>query len=205
MKRMRRFLAGFAVVGLAVVGGCGLARAAVPRLLPDHDVMGVYRISQPGRADQTWRVRYQAASRMLRAVSVAGQATGVTVLLDLASGSAHVVVPQMHAVVAVPGLSGLINKVLDENGAHFTPLGQARIAGHACTRYLVLKRKGDGTACITQGGVVLAATGKDDRGSMSVTALQVADAPQPPGDFVLPEGYSSISLPPQMLAQLLGG
>ncbi|WP_286839721.1 hypothetical protein [Acidiphilium sp. 34-64-41] len=179
---MRRFLAGFAVVGLAVVGWGGLARAAVPRLLPDHDVMGVYRISQPGR-----------------------QATGVTVLLDLASGSAHVVVPQMHAVVAVPGLSGLINKVLDENGAHFTPLGQARIAGHACTRYLVLKRKGDGTACITQGGVVLAATGKDARGSMSVTALQVADAPQPPGDFVLPQGYSSISLPPQMLAQLLGG
>jgi hypothetical protein len=192
-------------VGVAIFVGLGVAHAAAPRLLPDHDVMGVYQITQPGRPSQTWQVRYQAASRKLRAVSVAGQASGVTVLLDLATGSADVVLPQMHAVVAVPGLSGLIHKVLDQNGAQFTRLGGATIAGHACTRYLVLKPKGDGSACITQGGVVLAARGKNDQGSLNVTALQMNDTPQPPDDFVLPDGYSHISLPPQMLAQLLGG
>ncbi|MDD2876516.1 MAG: hypothetical protein PHT60_06845 [Acidiphilium sp.] len=194
-----------AAIGSAAFAAMGVAHAATPRMIPDHDAMGVYQIAQPGHPTQTWRVRYSAANQMLRAVSLSGQATGIAVLLDLAAGSANVVVPQMHAVVAVPGLSGLIHKVLDRNDSHFTRLGQATIAGHQCTRYLVLKRRGDGSACITPGGVVLAATGKDDRGSLTVTALQMVDAPQPPDDFAVPSGYSSVSLPPQMLAQLLGG
>lgn len=196
----------FRKTAIAITAICGISMAsAAPRLIPDHDAMGVYEIAQPGHPTQTWRVRFQAASRMLRAVSLSGQANGITLLLDLAAGSANVVVPQMHAVVAVPGLSGLIHKVLDENGAHFTPLGQATIAGHRCTRYLVLKPKGDGSACITPSGVVLAATGRNKDGSVAITALQIADAPQPSGDFAVPQGYSSISLPPQMLLQLLGG
>lgn len=189
----------------AAICSVGLAHAATPRILPAEDTMGLYRVAQPGHADQTWRVRYQAASRILRAVGTAGQGSGITVLLDLAAGSAHVVLPQMHAVVAVPGLSGLIHKVLDGNGAHFTPLGQATIAGLRCTRYLVLKPKGDGSACITSDGIVLEATGKDKQGALTVTALEIARAPQPAADFTLPQGYSSISLPPSMLAQLLGG
>lgn len=195
-------LAAFATIATLCSAG---ASPVTPRLIPDHDTMGVYQVTQPGRAAQTWRVRYQASSRMVRAVSLSGNANGITVLLDLAAGSAEIMVPQMHAVVAVPNLSGLIHKVLDNNGAHFTRLGQATIAGHGCTRYLVLKRKGDGTACITQGGVILAATGKDDRGALSVTALQIAETPQPPADFTIPQGYARMSLPPQILAQLLGG
>ncbi|MGC9268548.1 hypothetical protein [Acidiphilium sp.] len=192
------------MLGLALMVTAGTADAALPRLIPDHDAMGVYQISQPGRPSQTWRVRFQAASRMLHAVSLSGQASGVSVLLDLESGAADVVVPQMHAVVAVPGLSGLIHQVLDQRGAHFTRLGEASIAGHRCTRYLVLKPRGDGSACITRGGMVLAATGRNDHGSLSVTALRIADAPQPPGAFTLPPDYSSVTLPPQILAQLLG-
>jgi hypothetical protein len=189
-----------------LLSGAAIAPAfAAPRLIPDRDAMGVYQVTQPGKPIQTWRVRYQASSQMLRAVSLSGQATGVTVLLDLAAGSADIVVPQMHAIVAVPGLSGVIHNALDQNGAHFTRLGEATIAGHQCTRYLILKRKGDGSACITRSGIVLAATGKDSKGSAQVTALQIAEAPQPPEDFQLPQGYSNINLPPQMLAQLLGG
>lgn len=192
------------LVGATLGATLGTAHAA-PRLVPDHDAMGVYQITQPGKPTQTWRVRFQASSQMLHAVSLSGQAAGITVLLNLAAGSANIVVPQMHAIVAVPGLSGVIHKALDQDGAHFTRLGEATIAGHQCTRYLILKPKGDGSACITRGGVVLAATGKDSKGSAQVTALQIADAPQPPSDFQLPQGYSNISLPPQMLTQLLGG
>ncbi|MCF3945842.1 hypothetical protein AiwAL_13675 [Acidiphilium sp. AL] len=179
--------------------------AAAPRLIPDHDAMGVYRISQPGKPTQTWRVRYLAASERVRAVSLSGQAAGTAILLDLASGAANVVLPQMHAVVAVPGLSAMMQKVMDNRGAHFTRLGQATIAGRACTRYLVLKPKGDGSACITPGGVVLQATGKNDHGSVAVQALSITNAPQQAAAFTPPAGYSSITLPPQMLAQLLGG
>ncbi|HEX7390760.1 MAG TPA: hypothetical protein VF286_11650 [Acidiphilium sp.] len=194
-----------AISGVALLGFGMASAAAAPRMIPDHDVMGVYRIDQPGKPAQTWRVQYLAAGERVRAVSLSGQAAGVTILLDLVSGSANVVLPQMHAVVAVPGLSDLMQKVMDDRGAHYTVLGQATVAGHTCTRYLVLKPKGDGSACITQGGVVLEARGKDDRGSASVEALSIADTPQSPADFMPPEGYSSITLPPQMLEQLLGG
>lgn len=177
---------------------------AAPRILPDHDVMGTYRITQPNRPDQTWRIRYEAASRRIRAVSLSGQARGVEALLNLQSGAADIIVPQMHAVVAVPGLSALIHKLTDQQNARFTPLGESTIAGHHCTRYLILKPNGSGAACITRGGVVLRASGKDNHGAMTITALSIHNAPQPPEAFTLPQGYSSISLPPQMLAQLLG-
>lgn len=195
----------------AIIGTACMAlslRAALadpmPRVIPVHDAMGVYRISAPGKPDQTWRIRFQASTERLRAVALSGQAAGVVILLDLRNGAADVVLPQMHAVVDVPGLSALMNRVLDDRGAKFTPLGPGTIAGHACTRYLVLKPDADGTACITHGGVILAARGKDHHGSVAVEAQTIADAPQPPDAFALPQGYSHISLPPQMLGRLLG-
>lgn len=194
-----------AALGFGVLLAGSAAAAPVPRFIPDHDAMGVYQVEQPGKPVQTWRVRFQAGSRRLHATGLSGQAQGVSVLLDLGSGEAYVILPQMHAVVSVPGVSGLMARVTDERGAHVTRLGEATIAGHRCTRYLVLKAKGDGSACITPGGVILAASGKDTHGAVDVTALSMADAPQPPGYFALPQGYSNITLPPQMLAQLLGG
>jgi len=46
-------------IGLAALMG-GAAQAAVPMVLPDHDVVGTYRVSQPGKPSTTWRVRYSA-------------------------------------------------------------------------------------------------------------------------------------------------
>jgi hypothetical protein len=58
-----------ALIGaLALVTG-GQARAAVPMFLPDHDIAGTYRLTQPGKPTTTWRVRYSAGAEVARARS----------------------------------------------------------------------------------------------------------------------------------------
>lgn len=202
MKRALIFTLAFAAGALF---GARPAAAETPRLIPTHDVAGVYRISQPGRPEQTWRVRFEAAGERVRATSLGGTPTALTVLLDVRSGNAELVLPQMHALVNIPGLSGVLQKVTDKAGARFTALGSGTVAGHRCTRYLVLRRDGSGTACITSGGVVLAATGHDSKGKVTVTALSLSEEPQPPAAFEAPQGYSRVTLPPGMVAQMLGG
>ena len=192
----------FAVGLLALCGG--VARAAVPMVLPDHDVVGTYRVSQPGKPSTTWRVRYSAQAEIARARSLDGTAAGAVLLLNMRSRSALIVLDQMHAVVAVPGVGGVLDRVLAGDGARFTPLGTARIAGRVCNRYLVLKRQASGTVCLTAHGVLLAGQGHDQHGSIRVTALRVSNAPQPISAFAPPSGYSRVNLPPAMLAQMLG-
>ena len=176
-----------------------------PPILPRHDVAVVYRISSPGRPVQTWRVRYRAQDRLGRAASLDGATGGSVILLNIPAGQAEIVLPQMHALVDVPGVSAMMEQVLSTRQARFTKLGTDEIAGHRCTKYLVLKRRGDGTACITRGGVVLEAQGQDSKGSVSVRAVSLTEAPQDPALFAPPSGYQAISLPPSVLAGLLGG
>jgi hypothetical protein len=73
-----------------------------------------------------------------------------------------------------------------------------------CDNYEVITAQGSGKACITPDGVILHFAGRDARGSASVTAVSVAYGPQRPADFVVPDTYSRIHLPPGALAQLLG-
>ncbi|WP_236656447.1 hypothetical protein [Acidiphilium sp. C61] len=180
-----------------------LAQAA-PRVIPVRDARAVYRVSQPGRPEQTWAVRFDAADGLVRATSLSGTPMPMTVLLDLHDGRAQLVLTQMHALVNVPGVAGAMARVMAMQGAHFTPLGPATIAGMRCTRYLVLRRNASGTACLTPDGFALAAAGGDTHGHVSVEALSLRLAPQPASDFAPPAGYSQVTLPPSMLAGLLG-
>lgn len=195
------------IATLVLAGGLALPAmaAAAPRFIPARDVSATYRIEQAGRPAQVWRVRFDAARQLLRARSLEGTPMPLTVYLDLRAGQAEVAVPQMHALVEVPGLSGAIGQVMAARQARFTALGQRTIAGMTCTRYLVLRQGSSGTACLTPEGIALAATGQDRQGRVTVTALSVRVAPQPAQAFAPPQGYARVNLPPAMLAQMLGG
>jgi hypothetical protein len=192
----------FAAMLLGVSGAA--VAAGAPRILPDHDVAVTYRALVPGHPPGTYRVRYQAASQRAHASALSGEGAGLQFLLDIPEGSGDLIMPQTRTIVPLPDLSDIIHRVMAAQDAKFTKLGTAMIAGHACTKYLILSPKGDGTACLTRGGVPLAASAKDRRGSLTVTALNVADSPQPPDAFTPPPGYSTLNLPPSMLGQLLG-
>ncbi len=192
-------------LALLTLGVASAAHAAgAPRILPDHDVAVTYRAVVPGQQGGTYRVRFQAASQRAHATALSGEGAGLQFLLDIPAGSGDLIMPQTHTIVPLPNLSDLIQRVMAAKDAKFTKLGTATIAGHACTKYLILSPKGDGTACLTSGGVPLAATAKDRRGSLTVTALNVADVAQPPHVFAPPPGYATLNLPPSMLGQLLG-
>ena len=157
-------------LALLMFGGSGMVHAATtPRILPDHDVAVTYRAVVPGQQGGTYRVRYQASSQRAHATALSGEGAGLQFLLDIPAGSGDLIMPQTHTIVPLPNLSDIIHRVMAAQGAKFTRLGTATIAGQACTKYLILSPKGDGTACLTRGGVPLAATAKDRRGSLTVT------------------------------------
>lgn len=193
------------LLACAVLAASPAFAASPPRILPDHDVAVTYRVTVPDRSGGTYRVRYQAATRRAHVTGLSGEGQGFAFLLDIPGGSGDVIMPQTHTIVPLPDLGDIIHRVLAARGARFTRLGSAVIAGKPCTRYLILSPKGDGTACLTRGGVPLAANAHDSRGSVQAEALSVSDSPQPPEYFSPPPGYTALNLPPSMLRQLLGG
>jgi hypothetical protein len=173
-----------------------------PEFLPSRDVSIAYLVSAPGRPDASYQLTYDATDERAR---IDNPAQGDYVLVDLLAGSAELVVPALHAIVSAPDLSGLTQQVMDADNARFTPLGPGHYAGLPCEKYLVLNHQGSGTACITPDGVILHFSGADPHGSATVTASSVEYAPQSANAFAKPEGFSEITLPPGVLAQLLGG
>jgi hypothetical protein len=172
-----------------------------PMFLPNQDVAVTYIVSAPGRADAQYRLEYDAAGRLAR---IDDPAHGTFFLVNLPDGTAQLVVPALNSVVNAPDLSNLTQQIDSADSARFTPLGPGNYAGIGCEKYLVLAAQGSGTACLTPDGVVLHFDGQDAKGSATVTATSVTYGAQPPGDFAVPDGFSSITLPPGMLAQFLG-
>ncbi len=187
---------------LMMIGVMPAEGATHPQFLPTRDVTVAYEVSAPGRPDAAYLLAYDAADERARIDNPAAQNY---FLVDLPGGTAQLVVPALHAVVEAPDLSGLTRQVMDADNARFTPLGPGFYAGRGCDKYLVLNGEGSGTACITPDGVILHFAGGDAHGSAVVTATSVTYGPQPAGAFAQPEGYSEITLPPGMMAQLLSG
>ena len=179
------------------------AAAPQPMLLPTHDMVGIYRVTPSGRSSMTWRVQYSAELKRVRMTSLGDGELGTVILLDLRRLTAEMIIPQMHAVVSIPGIAVAMQHALAGKGLRFTALGQKMIAGHRCTRYLVLRRSAEGTACLTSDGVLLGGEGTDAQGSVQVVALRVREAVQPPNLFRPPSGYSRINLPPELLPRLM--
>jgi len=187
---------------LMMIGVLPAQAAAHPRFLPSRDVAVAYEVSAPGQPGAVYQLSYDAADERAR---IDNPAQGDYFLVDLPGGSARIVVPALHAVVEAPDLSALTRQVMDADNARFTPLGPGFYAGRGCDKFLVLNAHGSGTACITPDGVILHFAGGDVHGSAVVTATSVIYGPQPAGAFAQPEGFSQITLPPGMIAQLLNG
>jgi hypothetical protein len=187
----------FLVVPLLLAGEPALA---APAFLPVRDVSVTYELDAPGRAAENYQLNFDAANRLAR-VETAAQ--GIYVLADLAQGRAQVVIPALHAIVEAPDFSDLTQLIANADNAQFTPLGHGHYAGMGCEKYLVLNAEGSGTACITRDGVVLHFAGRDAHGSAEVTALSVDFGPLPAGEFMPPDGFAAIDLPPGALAALL--
>ncbi|HQT64308.1 MAG: hypothetical protein B7Z75_04690 [Acidocella sp. 20-57-95] len=174
---------------------------APPPYLPTRDVVVSYQVATPGRPPVNYQLAYDAGSQQAR---IDDPAHGNYFLVNLPAGSAQMVAPAFHAIVAAPDLSALTGQLNSLNQARFTPLGPGEYAGLACQKYLILSDQGSGTACLTPDGVTLHFSGHNARGTAEVTAMNVAYQHNESATFAIPPGYSKIMLPPGALAQLLG-
>ncbi len=194
---------------LAAIAFASSLRAAAaqspPPLLPRTDVTINYQVASNGQPDKNYRLEYQSASERARITALdPGPTQSFVFLVDVPAGRADLIMDATHTIIAMPDLAKLTALVSSPQGMRFTPLGHETIAGLACTKYLILSPRGSGTACLTRDGIALAVEGKDGRGSARVRALSVDEATLPAEDFTLPAGYSTLNLPPGMIAQMLG-
>ena len=185
---------------LTVMTALPVAASATPVFLPTRDVAVTYTLTAPGRAAETYQLSYDAADQLAR---IDAPTAGYYILGNLPAGQAELVLPGLHSVVQAPDFSSLTAEIYNADGARFTPLGSAHYAGLECEKYLVLDKKGSGTACITSDGVVLHFSGHDNQGSAEATAVTVSYAPQPADAFAQPDGFNQLNLPPGAVAALL--
>ncbi len=179
----------------------GAAAAVAPQRLPLRDVAVRYTVTVPGRAPHDYDLSFSAESGRLR---IDDPARGLWFLVDLREASATMVVPGMHMVVTEPDLANLTAILESAKTAQFKSLGEATIAGLRCTRYSVLSKEVNGTACLTRDGVALEVSGQDSHGSAEAIADSVTEGTVPAGRLVPPPGFARLSLPPGTIAALLG-
>jgi len=172
-----------------------------PRVLPEKDVKVEYTVTVPGRSPHDYALSFSAKSERLR---IDDPEHSLWFLVDLHDDSAALVVPWLHVVVTEPDLANLAALLQSVREAQFIPLGEATIAGLHCTRYHVLSKQATGSACLTRGGIALAVSGQDSRGSAKAVADSVTEATVPPGSLAPPPDFSNIALPRGVISALLG-
>jgi hypothetical protein len=203
---MRRlFLTCLLIAAPAWAATAGTARAQEkPPLLPTRDVSVDYRATAGGRTTNI-RVLYSAGTERLRA-EASGQSTYL--IIDGRARTAHVVMDRQHSVLDLPFDTDRWRGFILSDRATFTRIGSDRILGHACTDWKVSGPSGDGTACVTDDGVILrgAASGEapdGHAGTGSITAVAVHYGLQPDDVFAVPAGYKTMAMPqlPSMRSQ----
>ena len=192
MTRLLAALALFAVPSLAW---------AQPRLVPEADVQVLYRLSGPaaaaipGGAADGVRLEWDAAGERLRSEPVGGP---VYAIADLGRHVADVVFATQNTYFELPLRAGdpqtLLYGAISGGDAHFTRTAADRVLAIPCTNWKVTARKLDATACITDGGVVLRASGTWDGHEGTLTAVSVSHDAPAAERFRPPDGFFRVNL-----------
>lgn len=185
-------------VGLFVLVAVRATADAPPRLQPNRDVTVTYRVlgevARPANtpAVNAIRISYTAAGARLR-VEPVGQSTYM--LIDRLAGRMMMVMPAQHRFMELPYDPSRDPQIAAKD-AQFTRHGHATVAGMDCTEYDVRSSHGEGTACLTDDGVMLRAKGMtSERQGGGLEATEVAYGPQPAAAFVQPPDFQRMEMP----------
>jgi hypothetical protein len=163
--------------------------------VPTRDAVVTYRITSdaPGRERQLL-VNEKAATGMVR-FEMQGQ-PGYA-LMDLRTGQVVLVVPSQHGFLSLPaGATPGPRQFLLDPGMTFARLGEATVAGHACTIWDVGGPEGHGRVCMTSDGLLLRASGSSGQVGLNgaLEAQSVSFLPQPDNLFTIPADYRRMDL-----------
>jgi hypothetical protein len=193
---MRRLLLTVVMAATPISAGMAARADDRPPLLPTRDVAVDYRATAAGRTTNI-HVLYSAGSERLRA-----EATGQSsyLIIDGHARTAHVVMDRQRSVLDLPFDTERWRGYILSDRATFVRQGTDRFLGLTCTEWKVSGPQGDGSACVTDDGVILhgAASGEAPggiAGTGSIQALSVHYGAQPDDVFAVPAGYHAMAMP----------
>jgi len=169
-----------------------------PPLYPTRDVAITYRLTggqtQPGM--QSLTVAWLAAAQAMRVdMGAAGY-----MVADHRTQRGFMVVEAARMIMDVP-----MEQAMQQHGpsanATYRRTGTDTVAGLPCTVWAFQDRGNNGTACVTNDGVMLRAQGTSGGQSGSMEATQVTFGAQNPARFQRPQGFQSMQMPGQIPGQ----
>jgi hypothetical protein len=173
-----------------------------PTLQPTRDVVVEYHIlSQTGappgapRPD-SMKVYFSANGTRMR-IEPGGQPAYI--VMDRTAKRMEMIMPSQRSYMELPYDAKQVESFSAAEGSTFTRKGSNTIAGIKCTVWDVQSPQGNGSACITDDGVMLRAEGQDAQhhgGGMEATS--VVYGAQPAGLFMPPDGFRKMGMPAGM-------
>ncbi len=184
---------------LAALLGLAAPAAAEERPVfpPARDVAVTYRLnSSQATLLRTVVLRYSAATDRFRLEgALPGTALPGYALVDRKAGHATIVIERLGMMMDAPPRAGLDQAFLLETGKHFVRKASETVAGLRCTVWDVAGDSASGAACVTADGVVLRASGHDNKGRTgSIEATQVEYGHQAAALFFPPADARKVDL-----------
>lgn len=139
--------------------GLAQARAAeTPKLFPERDVDITYE-ARVGDKLVKERVRWRAADRIER-IDAVGRLRHPYMLIDHRDHRVDVVDPRTRSVIEEQ--NEVAGQLTELEGATFTPLGEAKIAGFVCREWeAAISSSNKREVCLTEDGVLLRVRAND--------------------------------------------
>lgn len=193
---MRKWLLPLAVIGFCLHGMLPAQAEKAPPLMPTRDAAVTYRVTGGNGVEKNSpeiRMHFRAEDGLMR-VDTPGHDSYA--IIDRRDDRMTVVLNARHIYMDVPAGTLGDRAFMLSSSMKFRKLGTDSIAGLPCTRWQVTARDGSGTACVTDDGVVLMATGADtgDKHSGGLVAVAVDYAPQPESLFHPPPQFRRLDL-----------
>lgn len=175
------------------------AAAQEPPRVPTRDYAATYAMTGFGtEAPKTMQMSFSAATKRQR-IDMAEAGQNVSMIMELGGQRMWVLEHDSRMAMELARGAGAGSDVpispIDED-ATLTRVGTDRVAGLACTVYRVVRQgKPQGTACVTEHGIMLRGEFEEDgeRGRMEATRVSLDR--QPAERFQVPPGYQTMQMP----------
>ena len=176
--------------------------APAPPLMPARDVVVVYSVTPEGAPQpQSVRVYFRGGGGAMRIDGPPGPdgSPSGDMVLDRPNRLITVVLNPARSFMQIPEREEVRSPFVLDSTMRFTRAGTGSVAGLPCVQYSIVTPKGDSTACVTEDGVVLSASGVDGQGARGrLVAQTVQYAPLAPSVFLPPPGYQRTAHPEAM-------
>ena len=191
------------LLAAVATGAAGAARAAdTPPMMPTRDVTVVYSVTPEGAPQpQSVRVYFRGGGSQMRIDGPPGPdgSPSGDMVLDRPSRIITVVLNPARSFMQIPEREEVRSPFVLDSTMRFTRTGTGSVAGLPCVNWAIVTPKGNASACVTDDGVVLSASGVDGQGARGrLTAQTVQYAPLAPSVFLPPPGYQRTAHPEAM-------